>query len=213
MPIERELKLGLNETETGRLTQLLGKPVDTALQLNYYLDTPTGALRREAMMLRLRVEKNCCETNTQTIRMAMLTLKGASSHEDELTIRSEEEVEINHEDVDRILADGLALASAPILSLRKVGPRLGIELVFSQGELTNLRRRFALRDNLMLDLDRTEFPDGSVDYEVEVELADSTTTLSAQARSTLRDLFNSAAVPWRPANSGKFKRWLDRQQR
>jgi hypothetical protein len=51
---------------------------------------------------------------------------------------------------------------------------------------------------LMLELDRTEFPDGRIEHELEVEVPPER---AEAARAALVRLFAQVGLPWRPATS------------
>ncbi len=53
---EREIKLGLDDSDLVRIHELLGPAAALVIQRNYYLDTPLGDLRRRKHGLRLRLE-------------------------------------------------------------------------------------------------------------------------------------------------------------
>ncbi len=211
MTVERELKLGLLEAEAEQLSRLLGTPLDTIHQSNYYLDTPDKILRREEIMLRLRIERRTEDNLPGDFIRGTLTLKGKSIHLAEMSIRTEEEIEINQDKALVLLNEGLALSDSPLEEIRQTGDKLRVNRVYNQGELINLRKVYRISSAYTLDLDRTEFPDESVDYEIEVELPDGVVEMPESLRRAVSDLFNRAGVPWRAGNTGKFKRWLERQ--
>lgn len=176
--VEREFKLGLpGEDELQALARALGGgggvPV---LQRNHFFDTSARALRRGRIALRLREEADTFA----------LALKGPRSDGGgALAARPEEELALDHPTARAILAGARsplevlgtsALASAPLVA-RARELALGEPLV-RLGGFENERLRIGpLRfppdgagPPLVFELDRTRFPGGRVDREVELEL-------------------------------------------
>ncbi len=69
------------------------------------------------------------------------------------------------------------------------------------GTIENLRRRFALGDGTTLEVDRTRFPGGIVDWELEVECAD-----PAACRAAITALLDRARARYRPQTQTKSER-------
>ena len=239
---ERELKLQLTQEEAGRLEHLLGPPADVILQLNYYLDTSDGLLRRQRHGLRLRKETHLSVDKAhgataalrdsgahgKTISRFVLTLKGPSRAAGEIVERAEAEAEISQAAAEHILEDGLDPDASDLEALKTLAARLGIRRLLSLGHAENERRLLPIRlegqeKPAWLALDRTSFPDGSVDYEAEFELPTATEPPAETCHSeeiirstkdplqALRDLFAAAGLPWKPRHTGKFARFLQRR--
>jgi uncharacterized protein YjbK len=232
MPLEQELKLALSAQDAERLLELLGPPIRTTVQHNYYLDTPEGHLRKEHYGLRLRVE--CAPQQPggpishpppargrpprrlpPGAQLFLLTLKGPSTMAGELVSRTEEEVELERAAAERILRDGLDPGATDLAALAAIAARLGLRRVACLGSVTNERRILRLRpagrkQPLHLEVDCTAFPDGSVDYEMEFELADPD---AAGTLHDVREFIAAAGLPYRVRRCGKFTRFLQRRAR
>jgi uncharacterized protein YjbK len=57
--------------------------------------------------------------------------------------------------------------------------------------------------NVLFEMDRTEFPDGCIDHEVEIEIHHED---PRRCRDALKALFTAAGIPWRsaPSKSARF---------
>ena len=212
--VEREFKLELPGAEAAaRLRNALGAvPSRRVEQTNHFFDTPARALRAERLALRLRVEDG----------RWFLTLKGPRNEgTGALAGRAEEEFAL-----DERLARALLAGHACPLAAFEQGPlgtcalvsaaraRVGAEGLVRLGAFTNERTRLGplglgvLPPVLMLELDRTTFPDG-VAHELEVELPPEIE--AAALERELRALFARCALPWRPGENkaARFFRTLD----
>jgi uncharacterized protein YjbK len=178
--IETEIKLGLPDAHAWqRIRDQLGAG-KVLHQANHFLDVPSQSFRQARIGIRLRAEENA----------RLVTAKGHSDGPvTSVSRRIELESPVALDEFDRALRSGLELRPW-ILSWRK---RFGsspeahtfierLESLSSEGCLSsfghfnNRREIFPLvlatpegPLRLELELDRTEFPGGRVDYEVEVE--------------------------------------------
>jgi hypothetical protein len=183
-PREVELKLGLaSAAEHARLREALdsaGGFVRAVRQENLFLDGEGGVLSDGSISVRVRVERDGGLARTT------LTVKAGYVRRGEVTDRAEWEcalplgVEAVRADPSRLL--GLDLP--PVHALARLRP--GLTALRLLGGFTNERRVYrvplALPDaparavtapghvETVWELDRAEFPDGSVDHELEVEL-------------------------------------------
>lgn len=98
------------------------------------------------------------------------------------------------------LASGLLpeLPLEPLERLRHDFP--GVERMVPLGQVQNLRIRYPLPTGDTAELDRTEFPGGGLDYELEVE--------TEQPEEVERYL-QSLGVPLEPQSKTKFRRFLE----
>ncbi|MEZ4331173.1 MAG: CYTH domain-containing protein [Myxococcota bacterium] len=188
--IETELKLLLrDETAYGRVAQALGHPA-AVRQTNSFFEDDAGMLRAARIGVRLRAEGEA----------RRLTLKGdvpAASEAGSLARRIELEAAMSQPEFDAALDSGLDLAPWLERFARAAGadplpPPLARFLATIR--TATLGRRLACRarfDNdraiarltlsdtegdlpIELALDRTRFPGGRVDQEIEVELGPAT---------------------------------------
>lgn len=186
-PQEVELKLGLPSAAAhARLRKALdaaGGFVRGVRQENLFLDGTRGELSAVGVTLRVRVER---EDGPSRV---LLTLKSGHVRCGDVIRRAEWEcalpleVETMRSDPSRLLA----LDLDPVHELARLLPRLTVLCLL--GGFTNKRRVYrvpldlpaaatttttvagmATRVETMWELDRAEFPDGSIDHELEVEL-------------------------------------------
>lgn len=212
--VEREFKLELqDEHAVERLRAAFGgAPARVLEQTNHFFDTPTRALRAARLALRLRAEDG----------RWILTLKGPRSEgTGALAGRAEEEFELDAGRARSVLEgrtcalvafeQGPLGACALVQAARALA---GAETLVHLGAFTNRRTRLgplplgALPPRVVLELDRTTFPDG-VAHELEAELPAGIVAEALEAE--LRALFARLALPWRPAGNkaARFFRALD----
>ncbi|MGE3166074.1 MAG: CYTH domain-containing protein [Planctomycetota bacterium] len=165
MGLEVELKLQLVSSEDyvtlcARLPSFLGEQV----QRNVYFDVPGGRLRQARVLLRLRVEGP----------RAWLTVKYAPTIEDDgLFAVPEDEEPLSTEVAARVLAGEVPLDDVDSIVLERLRAAVGNTTGLRPwGRLENVRRRYRLSPEWVVEVDRTEFPGGLVEWEVELEGAD-----------------------------------------
>jgi len=215
--IERELKLRLTAAEAARLSRAAGPAQREKVQINHYLDTPAGELRERHFGLRLREEDDGLR----------LTLKGPSQSTGDIHQRLEIEADLPATEGRRIL-DGEAPLNGLPITLPDALAELGPQAIVPLGVVRNLRRILNVTlplsqdpkagDSsrptvaLALELDETRFQDGSVDHELELELAPhgAGEPPAENVLATLRAYLHGLGIPWRPRGRGKFWRFLER---
>jgi len=165
-PSEIEVKINLqNEDFYRRLIDLLDVKSEPVLQSNYFFDTKDSILAKNQWALRLRFEKDT----------AIFTLKGGRRSSPEgLSIRTEIEGEIEFESADRLRTRGsLEITELPAnIHDRLEDPVANrpLELLYS---FRNYRHKVPVSHSggdYVFEIDRTEFPDNSIDYELEIEI-------------------------------------------
>jgi uncharacterized protein YjbK len=181
-------------------------------QVNHFFDTADARLNAGRHTIRLREEEGSF----------MLTAKGpeAEGPKGPLTARSEEEVLVERDEANAILAgtrsplDALeqrlgGRGAELVAALRKV---VGGSKLAEVGSFENERSRLPVRlaigtetRELEFEMDRTTFPGNRVDYEVEVELKGVDVDVATAA---VKAFFAKAQVAWRDAPS-KAKRFFD----
>ncbi len=202
MAIEREIKLALTEPESARIAELLAPPSRVIHQRNHYLDTPHGALRSRGYGLRLREESP---------GSISVTLKGPASTQGALTERSEDEIVIERPEAERILSGQATFASLRLPSPPGIAAACAADPLSCWGVTENERRTFRLRveassgggHGLDVELDRTTYPDGSIDCELEAEWPDPEAPFP---EGELRALLARAGAQWRPQEQSKLAR-------
>jgi CYTH domain-containing protein len=217
--VEREFKLHIpSEAALQSLLAQLGvQPPAPVLQTNHFFDTAARDLGAARLGLRLREER---ERFTLTLKGALLDATST------LASRPEEELELPPAVARSILAGRrsplAALAASPLAGTalveqakHLVGPRLLVHL----GAFENERLRvgpLALPAGepgppLVLEFDRTRFPGGVVDRELEVELPAGARPEAVER--ALRSLFSAVGLRPDSVNSkaARFFRLLGRQ--
>jgi len=200
--LEIEIKLLLGSfPDYLKLVGFLGPLDDEQHHANGYFDTHDRQLARQKRVLRVRAENH----------RGLVTLKGVGSHAGLAVIREEIEAEIELGlalEVLRGFTDPAKLDVEPIRRLKK--EFRGLALVPTL-QFRNERRikRFAIGDyQYVLEIDKTEFADGSVDYELEVEVPRREQIEVVEDR--LRKLFESLGIPFEKQSLSKFERALQR---
>ena len=170
-------------------------------QENHFFDARDGRLRRADHTLRLRAEEGRFE----------LCAKGPAEAggDAELHVRAEAEAEVDAGLARRVLAGEVSILDAleralarPSALLARIRAVLGGAALEHAGSFENERTVVGpLRADgaeLALELDRTRFPGGRVDCEVELELPASA---ARAGRALLAELMAESGVLGRPAPS------------
>ena len=167
LPQEIEIKLDLQSEENyNKLIERFGIKVKPARQENYFFDSANMDLSKNGWALRLRVEEN----------KSSLTLKGkAAKSSGGLAIRDEIEVLIPDETAQKYVINGLKDANIPDEIAQIIRPIVNPRDLIQKLYFVNNRYRvnFSGGDiDLLFEIDKTEYADGSIDYELEIELED-----------------------------------------
>ncbi len=200
--LEIEIKLQLGSfTDYLKLNGHLGSMEQVQQHRNGFYDTADRELSRNGWALRVRSEND----------RGLVTVKGAATHSGAAVIRQELEAEIERSEAVRILggySDVLDMDVEPVRFIKQEFP--GRQMV-ALLQFNNDRqcKRFRIGDyDYMLEIDRTEFTDGSVDYELEVELPDPGQIEVVE--DGLRKMFSSLGIPFERQHRSKFERALER---
>lgn len=219
--VEQEFKLRLPSVAAwqGLLERLGGAASGPVLQVNYFFDTRTRSLRHAGLALRLRRET----AGKQSPPVCTLALKGPLRGSDPaLAIRPEEELAIGEVEANALLEgarspleilDGSALAATALV--RRAVELVGGESLACIGSFENERTRVGplaappALAGLVLELDRTSFPGGRVERELEVELAPGADP--ARIERGLQALFRELGIPVEnvPSKAARLFRLLD----
>ena len=213
VPSESEIKIALDQGETERLRGRLGEPVRKLRQVNHYYETSEDHLARARVSLRVREET---DVGTDRLRL-LLTLKEAGLRAGALLVRPEFESELG-EDAWAAVKDGSMhfadLDLPPIHRLADVlqetVPDLSGLALAELGTVENVREVFDFADkslSMEVLLDRTAYPDGTEEFELECELPPSD---AGQGARVLRGLFEELGIDWRPSQVGKYVRFRRR---
>lgn len=224
--IEREFKLLLpNEAALQALREALGGPCSAPRrQVNHFFDTPARDLRAARIGLRLREEEGVATLTLKGPELAPQDGGGAPRAATALASREEAELVIEAAEARAILAgraSPLEHLRASALAGRALVSR-ALELAGSVpaahlGSFTNERVRVGpLRfppgtrgPELVFELDRTHFPGGRTELELELELPAGADAV--ETRRALEALFERVGIALQPAPSklARFLRYLE----
>jgi uncharacterized protein YjbK len=216
--LEREFKLRIPSEEHLRAlaARLGGSSAPTVLQVNHFFDTRTHALRAALLALRLREEAG---RFTLALKGPQLSGPGA------LAVRPEEERALAAEEARSLLA-GRASPLAPLerdgsALARAARARIGAEPLVRIGAFENERQRLgplafppgARGAQLVFELDRTRFPDGTIERELELEVPEGAAL--AEVERALRELLEELGMPFEaaPSKAERFFRRLEAEPR
>ena len=165
---EIEIKLDLGSfTNYLKLIGFLGQIDHEEKQINSFFDSEDRQLSKAGWALRIRAENS----------RGLVTIKSIPSQKGLAVVRQEIEAEIPRGqaiDIIHLRQDVMALPVMPIEFIRsKVRDNPLSRLVLFEN--TRQKKVFRMGDsNYLLEVDKTEYNDGSVDYELELELQDTT---------------------------------------
>lgn len=200
MAREIEIKLDLGSFANYlKLLGSLGEMGEEEQQKNVFFDTKDRLLGKQGWALRVRTSND----------KAYLTLKGISAKQGSATIREEIETEIPKALAERLIAQEADLLTGSGELLERVRSVVADRDVTPFLAFDNLRRarKYRLGDReFVLEVDRTEYADGYVDYELEVEL--DRPERAEMAEQGLRKLFGSLEIPFVQQLESKFGRAL-----
>lgn len=166
LPQEIEIKLDLQKEENyNKLIKRFGLTEKPIRQENYFFDSENMDLSKNGWALRLRVEKD----------KSSLALKGTTTHSSNgLAIRDEIETIIPDETAQKYAENGLRGSNLPDNIIKIIRPIVNINDLSQRLNFANDRYRvnYSGAIDMLFEIDRTEFFDGSIDYELEVELED-----------------------------------------
>lgn len=170
-------------------------------QENYFFDTAEGLLSQSGWALRLRLEEE----------RASLTLKGTTSESRAgLAIRPEISARWDYERARQALVEGMSSVEIVPLSIAEMAklPAGGVKLekkIHFKNYRVSIPHRMENLD-LILEIDRTEYDNGDVDFELEVEIPDA--VLYDSVIAGLESLLRRLEIPLRYHARSKFARAL-----
>ena len=202
--LEIEIKIQLESfTDYLKLLGYLG-PIDRhEHHQNAFFDTPERQLGQAGYALRVR----------STESSGSVTLKSLVSQVDALAVRQEIIGEVGAVMARAIIdghADLMSLNVAPTTFLRTHFPKLAPVLILKFSNERQIKRYRLGEQELDLEIDRTEFSDGSVEYELEIELSDESHYQSVH--DSIARILHTLAIPLRTQTRSKFERALARTQ-
>jgi uncharacterized protein YjbK len=197
---EIEIKLDLGSfTNYLKLVGFLGQIDREERQLNAFFDTADRRLAKAGWALRARAENS----------RGLVTIKSIATEIGAAFIRQEMEAEIGRDEALDILAGQRYLMTLPVLPVDYLKEKLGGLDVVVLVKFENIRQEksFRIGDyHYILEIDKTEFSDSSVDYELEVELTD--TSRLDVVMDSLKRMFDSLDIPFQRQTESKFARAL-----
>ncbi len=200
----REIEFKLNlETFINylKLIGFLGRIEHEERQVSAFFDTEDRKLAGLGWALRVRVESS----------RGTVTVKDFGKEVGAVVIRQEIEAEIPRADAVEILSLRADIMSFDILPIECITQKAGAVSVAKLVQFENVRQKKLFKigdDNYILEIDKTEFNDGSVDYELELELTDPDRIEVVE--DGLKKLFSSLEIPYQPQSESKFARALRR---
>ncbi len=211
--MEIELKIGLaSEADRTLLIKKFGPPEQAISQRNLFLDGENGELRAEKYVLRVRREREFPAAGP-AIERVTLALKGKNTGTGVVSKREEIEspLGLSMEEIERSPERLLLMASRPIAVLKERIPTL--EALRLLGFFDNDRSVLHVALDIegasvktVWEVDRTVFPGGRVDCELEIELEDEH---GAEAiAKAVEQALSEAGIKTVPQPQGKFSRFL-----
>ena len=199
---EIEIKLDLGSfTNYLKLIGFLGQIDREACQVNSFFDSEDRRLAADGWALRIRTDEHA----------GFVTLKSRESENTEASVRSELEAEVERSvalAVQDLRHDILSLDVPPINFVREKWGDLQLSKLV-HFENTRQTKAFQLGDYMYnLEVDSTRFSDGTVDYELEVELPDEAQVVVVADK--LQRLFGSLNIQFVRQEQSKFARALSR---
>ncbi len=198
---EIEIKLDLsNEANYRNILNLLTPEASSIRQENYFFDTYERSLFAAGWALRIRLEED----------KTTVTAKGPKKNKDEgLAIRQEIEEEIDTNQSDMLLSGYIDTASLPSEIADSIKGYCSGRKFKKIVSFINHRTMVGHEANgitIEVAIDRTEYSDRSVDFELEVEL--SKISQYKAVMSVIEGIFDKAGVPVILQNESKYARAL-----
>lgn len=199
---EIEIKLDLGSfTNYLKLLGYLGQIDREIKQINCFFDTEDFQITNDGWALRVRLEPD----------RGLVTVKGKTLKNNKVAVRQELEAEISHSDADKIInlnKDILSLEIEPIEFIKeKWNPSALSKFVHFENNRKCKELKVGARTSVF-EIDSTLYSDGSVDYELEIELKDESEV--EDVYNNLKKLFISLHIPFEFQTQSKFARSLKR---
>jgi len=200
---EVEIKLDLGSLENYRKLLRAYDAFDAGeLQCNGFFDSPEKTLWHAGWALRVRAEPTA----------GLVTIKSRIARSVRpATIREELEARISKETALEVLGGRKEILELNVKPLWFITARFGDLKLGKTLQFDNWRQKKTAMlgsRRSTIEIDRTEFPDGSVDFELEVELGDPGET--AVVEKALRRLLRDLEIPFRVQTASKLERALQR---
>lgn len=197
---EIEIKIDLASfTNYLKLIGFLGHIEEEVHHLNGFFDTEDRKLASAGWALRVRAET----------KRGLVTIKSIATQAGMATVRQEIETQISRGEALAVINLNADVMQLPVMPVEYIKEIVGAVVVTRLVMFENVRQKklFKIGDqNYMLEIDKTEFNDGSVDYELELEMADISRLEIVEQK--LRKLFNTLDIPFVQQTESKFARAL-----
>ena len=200
--MELEIKLRLDSfPDYLKLLGFVGSIDNRSVQTNAFFDDHKRTLQKEGWALRVREQQD----------LAIVTLKGTATRDRGLTVRREMEAEIDRSLARELIHGTASLIDQKVEPVRYVCDELSVTALQKVVQFQNERQTkdFRIGDyDYLLEIDKTSFQDGSVDYELEVEL-DRRDQYDVVV-DRLQKMFSSLGIDFNYQADSKFKRALQK---
>jgi len=200
--LEIEIKLELESfPDYLKLIGFLGNIESEDHQVSGFFDSEDRYLSSHGWIFRVRVENE----------RGLITVKDSGKQTGSAMVRQEIEAEISRGsamDILKLRLEALSVAVSPVDFIKKEFPDLKLAKLI---QFENIRQRKTCRlgdEDYVFEVDKTEFSDGSSDYEVEIELKNIHQIETAE--NDLKKLFKTLKIPFKKQLSSKFARALEK---
>lgn len=197
---EIEIKLNLSSfTNYLKLIGFLGKIEQEEYHKNVFFDTVDKSISKSGWALRVRAETN----------RGLVTIKSIPTEKGLAVVRQEVESEIEKELALSIINSSYDVMSLNIIPVQFIKEKIGLTDLQKLVTFENTRQKKVFRlgdDNYLFEIDKTEYNDGSVDYELELELKEKAPLETIE--NQLKKIFKSLDIPFKVQKESKFHRAL-----
>jgi uncharacterized protein YjbK len=201
---EIEIKLNLTSfTNYLKLIGFLGQIEQEEHHLNVFFDTEDRAVSNSGWALRVRAESN----------RGLVTIKSIPTKEGLAVVRQEIESEIPKEQALAIINSNNDVMTLDIMPIHFIRDKVGGVNLQKLVMFENIRQKKVFRlgdNNYLLEIDKTEYNDGSVDYELELELKEGAPLETIEDQ--LKKIFLSLDIPFKIQSESKFHRALKKAE-
>jgi len=201
---EIEIKLNLvSFTNYLKLIGFLGKMEQEEHHLNAFFDTENRLISKSGWALRVRAES----------KRGLVTIKSIPTKEGLAVVRQEIESEIAKENAIAVINSNADVMDLDIIPIQFIKDKIGHSSLRKMVTFENTRQKKVFRlgdNNYLLEIDKTEYNDGSVDYELEIELKND--VLLETIEDSLKRIFISLDIPFKIQTESKFHRALKKAE-
>lgn len=197
---EIEIKLDLGSSANYlKLTDFLGQINNENHQSNMFFDTENRILASHGWAFRIRLEKD----------RGLVTIKSLATEQGAAFIRQEIEEEIPLLTAQNVIQHEADIMKLEILPVRHIRHLIGSSNLKKLITFENHRKKKLLKiddHDYLMEIDKTEFSNGVVDYELEIEL--SVLPQLKKVQNYVEKLFTSLDIPFVIQKESKLERAL-----